>query len=244
VDLGKVVEIKELHFKYPDGKEALKGVSLIILEGESVGIIGPNGAGKSTLLLHLNGLLQGQNPNGRVSVWVRGLPVDSSHLREIRRLVGLVFQDPDDQLFSPTVFDDVAFGPVNLGLPPHEVKERVRQALAWMGLEGYEERSPHHLSLGEKKRVAIAAVLSMKPYILALDEPTANLDPRGRWELIELLRRLPQTKIIASHDLGMVRALCNRVVVLDKGEVVADGPAETILEDHTLLKEHGLAPLR
>ncbi len=240
--MAKVVEVRDLHYRYPDGVEALKGVSFDVEEGESVGIVGPNGAGKSTLLLHLNGILMGYSSGGSDPVRVKGIPVRRENLREIRRLVGLVFQDPNDQLFSPTVFEDVAFGPLNLGLTPEEVAERVKRALEAVGMAGYENRSPHHLSLGEKKRIAIATVLAMAPEILVLDEPTANLDPVGRWELMELLRSLPHTKIIASHDLDFVERMCDKVVVLNSGKVLAFGPVGQILADRGLLVKARLAP--
>jgi len=236
----KAIEIENLSFAYPDEQQALKNVSLSVGCGESVAIVGPNGAGKSTLLLHLNGILRG---NGAVKVL--GLTVQEKHLSKIRSKVGLVFQDPDDQLFSPTVFDDVAFGPINMDLPEEEVRQRVAWALERVGMSGYERRSPHHLSVGEKKRVAIATVLSMSPEVLAIDEPTSNLDPRGRWELIELLRELSPhlaALVIASHDLEAVRALCQRTIILDGGRVVADGPTARILSDPHLLASHGLAP--
>ena len=234
----KIIEIKGLSFTYPDGHQALKEISLVIGAGETVAFIGPNGAGKSTLLLHLNGILRSRNG----AVKVLGRPVEEKHLKWIRSKVGLVFQDPEDQLFSPTVFDDVAFGPINMGCPEEEVRERVKRALRQVGMSGYERRSPHHLSVGEKKRIAIATVLSMEPEILVLDEPTSNLDPRGRWELIELLRGLPLTKVIATHDLELVRALCRRTIILDGGQVVAEGPTPQILADGHLLAAHGLAP--
>lgn len=240
--MAKVVEIRDLHYRYPEGIEALKGVSFEVDEGESVGIVGPNGAGKSTLLLHLNGILIGYSSNGSDPVWIKGVPVRKETLRQIRRLVGLVFQDPNDQLFSPTVFEDVAFGPLNLGLSSEEVVERVKKALEAVGMTGYESRSPHHLSLGEKKKVAIATVLAMAPEILVLDEPTANLDPVGRWELLELLHSLPHTKIIASHELDFVGKTCNKVVILNAGKVLAVGPVDQILKDHALLVKARLAP--
>jgi len=235
--LEKAIEIENLSFSYPDGQQALRDVSLTVDIGESVAIVGPNGAGKSTLLLHLNGILRG---NGAVRVL--GLSVEEKHLREIRSRVGLVFQSPEDQLFSPTIFDDVAFGPINMGCSEEEVRRRVKWAMKKAGMSGHEGRSPHHLSVGEKKRVAIATVLAMGPEILAIDEPTGNLDPRGRWELIELLHNLPMTKLIASHDLEAVRALCQRTVILDRGQVVADGLTRRILSDVSLLASHGLAP--
>lgn len=235
--MAEIVKIENLSFCYPDGQPALTNVSLTIHQGETVALLGPNGAGKSTLLLHLNGILRS---NGRVKVF--GRPVDDDNLREVRSKVGLVFQNPDDQLFSPTVFDDVAFGLINLGYSEAEVRQSVANALEWVGMTGYEQRSPHHLSLGEKKRIAIATVLSMNSEILVIDEPTSNLDPRSKWALVDLLKRLPMTRIIASHDLELVRVLCQRAVILDHGQVIADGKAEDILADIPLLRAHGLTP--
>jgi cobalt/nickel transport system ATP-binding protein len=235
--MDKVIEIKNLSFNYPDGHQGLKNVDFIVCPGENVAVIGPNGAGKSTLLLHLNGILRGNS-----SVKICGLVMDDKNLKEIRKRVGLVFQDPEDQLFSLSVFDDVAFGPINMGYSELEVRQRVTRALEWVGMGGYEKRSPHHLSFGEKKRIAIATVMSLDPEVLVIDEPTSNLDPRGKWSLIELLKQLPMTKIIATHDLELVRALCHRTVVMYEGKVVADGGTEAILGDNPLLKEHGLAP--
>jgi len=233
-----VISISNLNYTYHDGTPALKGVSLDISRGESVGIIGPNGAGKTTLLLHLNGILVCQD--GRVKIL--GKETRKENLKGIRRDVGLVFQDPDDQLFMPTVFDDVAFGPINMGCAQEEVREKVSQALKWVGMEGREQRSPQHLSIGEKKRIAIATILSMSPEILVIDEPTANLDPRAKWELTALLKELPMTKIVASHDLEMVAALCERTIVLDEGKVIADDATQNIMSNTTLLQRHGLAP--
>ena len=235
--MNEVIKINNLSFIYPDGQPALSGLSLAVGQGESVAVIGPNGAGKSTLLLHLNGIL---HSNGTVRVFDR--PVNDKNLRWVRSRVGLVFQDPDDQLFSPTVFDDVAFGPINMGYSEAEVHRAVSKALEWVGMAGYEKRSSHHLSIGERKRIAIATVLSMSPQILALDEPTGNLDPRSKWSLISLLRRLPMTKIIATHDLELVRALCSRTVILDRGQIVIDGATSLILNNESLLAAHGLAP--
>jgi len=235
--MDTVIEIENLSFTYPDGQQGLKNIALVVYPGETVAVIGPNGAGKSTLLLQLNGILRG---NSRVKIC--GLPVDEKNLKEIRRKVGLIFQDPEDQLFSLTIFDDVAFGPINMGYSESEVKQRVAQALEWVEMTGYEQRSPHHLSVGEKKRIAIATVLSLNPELLVLDEPTSNLDPRSKWSLIELLRQLPMTKIVAAHDLELVKALCQRTVVMDAGKIVADGSTESILNDVPLLKAHGLAP--
>jgi len=234
--MEEIIRIENLSFCYPDGQQALAGVSLTIYRGETVALIGPNGAGKSTLLLHLNGILRG---NSVVKVF--GKPVADENLKEVRSKVGLVFQNPDDQLFSPTVFEDVAFGPINLGLSETEVRQSVARALDWVGMNGYEPRSPHHLSLGEKKRIAMATVLSMNPEILVIDEPTSSLDPRSKWSLISLLKRLPVTRIIATHDLDAVRSLCQRVVVLDCGQLIADGTSDQILADVQLMREHGLA---
>ncbi|OGO20655.1 MAG: cobalt ABC transporter ATP-binding protein [Chloroflexi bacterium RBG_16_50_9] len=234
--MDEVVRIKNLSFAYPDGRQALTDVSLHIGRGESVALIGPNGAGKSTLLLHLNGIL---HTDGRVEVLSR--KISEKSLGEIRRKIGIVFQNPDDQLFSATVFDDVAFGPINLGYAEAKVRQAVTRALDRVGMAGYEARSPHHLSLGEKKRIAIATILSMDPEVMVMDEPTSNLDPAGKWLLIELLQGLSITKIIATHDLDLARALCQRVVVLDKGRIVADGAADLILADMPLLAAHGLA---
>lgn len=234
--LDEVIQVNNLSYAYPDGHQALTGINLNIRRGESVAFIGPNGAGKSTLLLHFNGILQSE---GRVAVL--GVPVTEKNLKEIRRRIGLVFQNPDDQLFSTTVFDDVAFGPINLGYSEEEVRQAVAAALEKVGMTGYEKRSPHHLSLGEKKRIAIATILSMSPEVIVMDEPTSNLDPRGKWQFIELLQELPVTRIVATHDLELVRALCDRVVVLDGGHVVADDATEVILNDTLLLEDHGLS---
>ncbi len=235
--MEEIIRIENLSFSYPDGREALKSINLAIARGEAMALIGPNGAGKSTLLLHLNGIL---HTNGAVSVL--GEKLNEHNLRQIRAKVGLVFQNPDDQLFSPTVFDDVAFGPINMGYSATEVHEAVKKSLECVGMAGYEQRSSHHISLGEKKRIAIATVLSMSPEILVFDEPTSNLDPCGRWSLISLLKKLPATKIVATHDLELVRATCPRTVILDKGQIVADGTTSQILADMSLLRANGLAP--
>lgn len=211
----RAVEIRELRYTYPDGTVALRGVNLEVEEGESVYLMGPNGSGKSTLLLHLNGLLLPQ----RGEVRVFGMDTRNG-VEEIRRRVGLVFQDPDDQLFMPTVFEDVAFGPLHLGLREREVRRRVREALRAVGAEGLEGRSPHHLSYGEKKRVAIATILSMEPQLLVLDEPTLGLDPWARREFLSLLRRLRRgrTLVMAGHDLELME-LCDRAFLLRRGRV-------------------------
>ena len=232
---GDILQIQELNFIYPDGHVALRGINLSICEGEKVALVGPNGAGKSTLMLHLNGIL-GENS----SVSIAGISVESKNLPTIRALVGLVFQNPDDQLFSPTVFDDVAFGPLHMGLPEDEVYQRVEEALAVVQMSDFGDRLPHHLSMGQKKRIAIATVLAMRPQILILDEPSAGLDPRARRSLINFLRDLPITMLVSSHDLRMVRDLFPRMVIMDEGKIVADGLTAELLEDEVLLKAHGL----
>lgn len=227
--MSAAIEVRQLRYRYADGREALRGISFTVAEGECVGLIGPNGAGKSTLLLHLNGILPGQ-PTGAVTVFGR------SDVAALRREVGLLFQDPDDQLFCPSVWEDVAFGPRQLGLGD----EVVRTALAQVGLTGFEQRAPHHLSRGEKRRVCLAGVLACRPRILALDEPTSDLDPRGRRELKALLRALPATKLIATHDLELVVELCSRVMLLDRGEIIAEGATRALLGDEALMLAHGL----
>ncbi|MDF2954528.1 MAG: Energy-coupling factor transporter ATP-binding protein EcfA2 [Candidatus Alkanophagales archaeon MCA70_species_2] len=228
--MKRVIFVKDLEYAYPDdGTTALKGVNFEVFEGECVAILGPNGAGKSTLLLHLNGILQGKG-----EVEVLGMKISKENLRKIRSKVGLVFQNPDDQLFSLTVFDDVAFGPMNLGLEEEEVERRVKEALGLLGLEGYEERMPSHLSFGEKKKVAIATALAMKPEILVLDEPTSNLDPKARRELIELIRRLDLTKVIATHDIELAAELCDRLAIMFDGRIVKDGGLELLYEEEVL----------
>jgi cobalt/nickel transport system ATP-binding protein len=236
-EMRTIIRVRNLGYIYPDGTKALKGIDLDIFKGESVGLIGPNGAGKSTLLLHLNGILKGQ-PG---SIEILGMKVEEKNLVKIRQKVAIVFQQPDDQLFMPTVFDDVAFGPINMGYPENEVRRAVKRALELVGMSGYEKRSPHHLSLGEKKRIAIATVLSMSPEILIIDEPTSNLDPRGKWSLISVLKGLTGTKIVASHDLELVKAVCQRIIIFDQGQVIADGTTESIMADKQLLAAHGLA---
>jgi len=232
---GDVLAVEDLHFHYPDGHVALQGVSLKLCEGEKVALVGPNGAGKSTLMLHLNGILAGE---GDVSIV--GMRVEADNLPAIRAMVGLVFQSPDDQLFSPTVFEDVAFGPLHMGLPEDEVRARVDEALEMVRMCDYRDRLSHHLSMGEKKRIAIATVLSMRPQILVLDEPSAGLDPRARRGLINLLRELPITMLVSSHDLHMVQELFPRMVIMDEGYIVADGPTEEVMENESLLEAHGL----
>jgi cobalt/nickel transport system ATP-binding protein len=229
------IEVEHLSFSYPDGHPALADVSLHIAPGEKVALVGPNGAGKSTLVLHLNGILTGQ---GRVTVC--GLEVGEKTLGRVRAAVGLVFQNPDDQLFSPTVYEDVAFGPLYQGLGTDEVTARVSSALASVSMQSYARRISHHLSVGEKKRIAIATVLSMNPEVLVLDEPTSGLDPRARRSLIHLLNDLPMTMLVSSHDLAMVRELLPRMIIMDEGRIVADGLTEELMKDGKLLGAHGL----
>ena len=235
--MKSIVTVQNLTYRYPDGTEALRNISFGIGEGESVALMGPNGAGKTTLFLHLNGLLKGNT--GVVRVFGSALDGKRS-LREVRRRVGIVFQNPEDQLFCPTVFDDVAFGPLNYELSPEEVRSRVRNALEAVGMPGFEERVSHHLSFGEKKRISLATVLSMKPEMILLDEPTSNLDPRARRKVMEVIRSLEVAKVIATHDLEMALELCQRGIIMDGGRVVADDGTSEILRDKSLLDAHGL----
>lgn len=232
----RIIEFRDLCFSYPDGTEALRGVSFHVEPGESVALVGANGAGKSTLLLHLNGYLSAGSGELRVG----GTVVTRAIADQARRTVGLVFQDPDDQLFMPTVGEDVAFGPLNAGLPPGEVESRVAAALERVGMGHLRERPPYRLSAGEKRAVAIATVLAMAPEVLVMDEPSAHLDPRARRHLIQMLQSFTQTRIIATHDLELVVEVCARVIVLDGGRVVADGPARELLNDEELMRTHGL----
>jgi cobalt/nickel transport system ATP-binding protein len=233
------IHVRELSFAYPDGHVALRDISLCVGPAERVALVGPNGAGKSTLMLHLNGILKGQHG----TIQVGDLEVTEANLRKIRAAVGIVFQNPDDQLFSPTVFDDVAYGPIYMGLTKEQVRQRVALALQQMNMETYAGRTSHHLSLGEKKRISIATVLAMEPNVLLLDEPSAGLDPRARRTLIRLLDKLGTTMLISTHDLRLVRELCPRTIVLDEGRIVADGATAELLTDETLLRAHGLEPL-
>lgn len=239
VENVNAIEVRALHYRYPDGTAALRGVGLSVAEGERVALVGPNGAGKSTLLLHLNGLLP-EHPSGAPAVHVFGTPVAEPHLAAIRAQVGLLFQDPDDQLFCPTVWEDVAFGLQQLGFKEPGLSERVARVLAQVGLDGFEDRLPQHLSRGEKRRVCLAGVLACDARVLALDEPTSDLDPRGRRELKALLRSLPVAQIIATHDLELVVETCRRVIVMDDGAIVAEGPPAEVLSDERRMLEHGL----
>jgi cobalt/nickel transport system ATP-binding protein len=237
-DGAPVIEVEGLRFAYHDGREVLHGVNLAIQQGEKVALVGPNGAGKSTLMLHLNGILGTQDAKGDVRVM--GHALTKENLGLIRSQVGLVFQDPDDQLFSPTVFEDVAFGPLHMGLPEDEVRRRVARALEQVGMGAYAPRVSHHLSIGEKKRVAIATVLAMSPEVLVLDEPSSGLDPRARRSLINLLREMPQTILVSTHDMRLVEELFPRMVIMDQGSIVADGSTSILLSDEALLEAHSL----
>ncbi len=234
-DRGPVLEMRDLRYAYNSGVEALRGVSLAIRAGERVGLVGPNGAGKSTLLLHTNGLLRGK---GEVAVCSTRLA--RKNLVEARRKVGLLFQDPDDQLFLPTVREDVAFGPLAHGEPHEEVSRRVDAVLEHLGLSPLAERPPHELSVGQKRAVALATVLVLDPALLVLDEPSANLDPRARRQLVAMLKDLEPALLLASHDMELVLSLCDRVLLMDQGLIVADGPAMELLGDEILMEEHGL----
>ncbi|MFD8643570.1 energy-coupling factor ABC transporter ATP-binding protein [Streptomyces zaomyceticus] len=230
------LDVHGLAYAYPDGHQALFGVDLTVGRGERVALLGPNGAGKTTLVLHLNGILTG----GAGGVTVAGLPVGKKHLAEIRRKVGIVFQDPDDQLFMPTVREDVAFGPAAAGLRGAELDAAVRRALERVGMEEYADRPPHHLSFGQRRRVAVATVLVMEPEILVLDEPSSNLDPASRRELADILRALDVTVLMVTHDLPYALELCPRAVILSEGVIAADGRTGEILADEELMARHRL----
>jgi len=230
------LDVQGLAYRYPDGHQALFGVDLTVQPGERVALLGPNGAGKTTLVLHLNGILSG----GLGSVTVDGLAVEKANVREVRRRVGIVFQDPDDQLFMPTVRQDVAFGPANLGVKGAELSERVERALAAVDMEDFADRPPHHLSFGQRRRVAVATVLAMEPTILVLDEPSSNLDPAARREFAEVVQRLALTTLMVTHDLPYALELCPRSVIMNEGRIVADGPTRDILADDALMKANRL----
>lgn len=232
---GTALALKDVSFTYPDGLRAVKGVSLEIDQCEKVALVGPNGAGKSTLMLQLNGVYQGAG-----EIQIMGLPLTEDNLPLIRSRIGMVFQNPDDQLFSPTVFEDVAFGPLHMGLEEEEIHTRVKEALQRVGMGDYADRLSYHLSLGEKKRIAIATVLSMHPDILVFDEPTGGLDPRARRSLIEFLEEMELTMFVSSHDMFFVEEVFPRMVIMDQGKIVADGPTQELMTDQALLEAHGL----
>ncbi|GIU92800.1 MAG: putative ABC transporter ATP-binding protein [Acidimicrobiia bacterium] len=236
VSRAAAIRVEDLWFAYPDGTEVLRGVALALEPGERVALLGPNGAGKTTLVLHLNGIL---TPS-RGRVVVGETTVDDAHLREVRRRVGLVFQDADDQLFMPTVWRDVAFGPANFGVEGEELEHRVAAALQAVGAAHLAQRPPHHLSGGEKRRVAIATVLAMEPEVIVLDEPTSSLDPAGRRELADVLSRLTQTVLLVTHDLPFALELCPRSLILNHGRVVADGATWELLADAELMAANRL----
>jgi cobalt/nickel transport system ATP-binding protein len=233
--MSKAIEIENFSYSYPDGAVALSGINLSIEHNQKVALIGPNGAGKSTLLLAMAGFVKG---NGRVCI--DGLEVNGSNLKKIRTLLCSCMEDPDDQLFMPTLFDDVAFGPLNMGLSPQEIKSRAAYALEIVGLTNMADRAPHHLSAGQKRAAAIATVLSMSPKIITLDEPDGSLDPASRNNLIRLLSSLPQTLIIATCNMDFAAALAERAVLLNGGRIIADGEAEKIMSDAKLMTEHRL----
>ncbi len=236
-----IVEARALSYTYPDGTHALDGVTFRITHGECVAIIGANGAGKSTLLQHCNGFLLPTQGEMRVGEYA----ISKKNLNMVRRSVGVVFQNPDDQLFMPTVYDDVAFGPLNMGLSGDEVDVRVKNALKTVGAVGLEGRPPYRLSGGEKRAVAIASVIAMTPDVLVMDEPSSNLDPSARKGIINMLMGFKHTRIIATHDLDLVLDLCSRAIILHQGKLVEDGPVSLILSDRSLLAKYGLElPLR
>lgn len=239
VERVPAIDVEDLRYSYPDGTPGLRGVSFQVEAGERVALLGPNGAGKSTLLLNLNGILRAQSGTVRID----GVTLSPATERAIRSRIGLLFSNPDDQLFSPTVLEDVAYGPLHMGLERDEVLRRSREALAAVGMADFEDRMPHRLSLGQKKRIAVATVLSMGTPILALDEPTASLAPMARRDLINLLSALPQTIVVATHDLAMVADMLPRTIIIDEGQVVTDRPTVEVLNDAELLLAHGLEPL-
>jgi len=239
--MSAAVEVRNLSYRYPGPRSglALDSISFSVGQDECIGVLGPNGAGKSTLLLHLNGLLPEHQP-AEPKIWIGGEPLTSKALERIRQRVGLLFEDPDDQLISATVFEDVAFGPQQLGVNGPILRALVQHCLRQVGLEGFGERQPHRLSHGEKRRVCLAGVLACKPTVLVLDEPTSDLDPRGRREFKDLLQSLPGAKLIATHDLELVVNLCSRVLILDEGRLVAEGPTVPLLSNEQLMLAHGL----
>jgi cobalt/nickel transport system ATP-binding protein len=232
-----LINVRDLTFAYPDGRKALDALSFTVAEGETLGLIGPNGAGKTTLFLCLCGVLKIKAG----CIDIGGLdPADPVQRKQLPSRVGIVFQNSDDQLFSSTIFDDVAFGPLNMRLPPDEVRQRVDESLARVGMTGQEQRVPFHLSGGEKRRAALAGVLAMRPSVLLLDEPSMFLDPRGRRDVLRLIKELPGTKIIASHDLPLVRETCSRILLLDEGRLICEGSPATVMDDSVLMEKHGL----
>lgn len=236
-----LLQVDRLHYRYPSGQAALQEVSFTLAPSERIALLGPNGAGKTTLLMHLNGLLPGgPGATSASPVTVAGFPVISRHFKEVRRRVGFLFQDPDDQLFCPTVVEDIAFGPLNLGLDQREIRTRILESLDAVGLAGFEGRYTQQLSFGERKRVALAGILACRPELLVLDEPTSNLDLRARRRFIQILSRESAAQLIATHDLELVLELCTRVIILDQGRIQADGDPRHILGNQSLVERHGL----
>lgn len=233
--MTKAIEIKSFSYKYHDGTEALSDINLTIEPAQRVALIGPNGAGKSTLLLAISCFLKGTG-----SITVNGIKAAGSNAKNIRTHIGSVLQNPDDQLFMPTLFDDIAFGPMNMGLDTEEILSRTEDALKTVGLAGMGQKAPHHLSAGQKRAAAIATILSMRPAIITMDEPDSSLDPLSRDRLIDLLDSLEQTLIIATCNINFAARLCKRAVLIDSGKIIADGPAEKIMKDETLMRKHGL----
>ena len=234
-----IISVQNISFRYPDGKKALENVSFEVYQGESVALIGPNGAGKSTLLLHLNGSM-GIPDDKRAKIKIDEIDLTSNNLKEIRKNVGIVFQNPDDQLFMPSVFDDVAFGPINLGYPDNLIREKVTKSLEAVGLANFEKRTSYHLSYGEKKLVSIATIISMDPKLVVLDEPTNGLDPRGKKKIMHILKNMTITKVIATHDLEMAYELCDRAILINEGKIIAIGNVSDIIENEQLMLENGL----
>jgi len=230
-----ILQVEDLYYRYDDGTQALSGINIKIGRGEKVALVGPNGSGKSTLLMCLSGLYA-----GRGTIRIDGAELTKSNLKKIRGLIGLVFQSPDDQLFMPTLEDDLAFGPVNLGLDTETVQQRIDRAAAQMHLTDMLDRAPHHLSMGQKRNASIASILAMEPALLLMDEPSSNLDPRSRRRLIEILETLKTAMLIASHDLALIGKLCSRTVLIDEGKIMADGTTADILSSRELMEKHGL----
>jgi cobalt/nickel transport system ATP-binding protein len=222
-----IIEVRGLRYRYEDGTEALSGIDFMLHRGERVALLGANGSGKTTFLLHLNGILRGEG-----YIEVSGTELSKANLKEIRRKIGFLFQDPEDQLFLPTVLEDVAFAPLEQGCPPEEAKQRAMKALEWAGLAAAAHRAPHRLSAGQRQRAALAGVLAAEPEILVLDEPTTHLDPPSRRALLALLEGLPQTIILVTHDVAFASRLTHRAVFFDRGRIVADGPIETIVQEY------------
>lgn len=233
--MPRAIEIENLSYKYPDGTVALDNITLSVEHGQAVALIGPNGAGKSTLLLAMAGFIKGTG-----KVLIDGLQINGKNLKKVRTSLGCCLENPDDQLFMPTLFDDVAFGPLNMGLEAEQVKSRVADALKTVGLADMGDKAPHHLSAGQKRAAAIATILSMSPKIITLDEPDGNLDPRNRNNLIKLLAELPQTLIIATSNMNFAAAIADKAVLLDNGSIIADGDAKKIMSDSKMMTEHGL----